>query len=251
MIIDKTIIEKSLTDAINKSHQHLTLNENVRSVLDKFARSTVNRKTEKGILINNNGEEVSSKNGGKASVTFDNDVRGLYEEHGALHMEHNHPSVTKDFPYDECLSEEDMFCLTHTVTQADGRGNSWEEYAFKSITAEGTNGTRMTLVRGDYFNYDDNQKQFAEAVHELSKFHEDYVHEKYGKLEKNIFDDMVKKSREKYGNDETLKNLDALYEEASKKAINQIGAFHEQEEFKAIQKKFRGANCKLIISTWE
>ena len=80
----------------------------MHNTLNTFARDTVNRKTEKGVLIDEDGKIIYSKNGGKHSVTYSVDFRGLYEEHGEFHMEHNHPSVSKDFPFPECLSVDDM-----------------------------------------------------------------------------------------------------------------------------------------------
>ena len=67
-MISKIIISKSIDDAIVKCGQRLTLNSKVTSVLDKFAKETINRKTEKGLLINDNGEIIHSKNGSKHKV---------------------------------------------------------------------------------------------------------------------------------------------------------------------------------------
>lgn len=249
-MIDKNIIIKGIDDAIFKCSQRLTLNKNIMSVLDNFQKETINRKTEKGILINDKGEIIYSKNGGKHEVNIwkNLDIRRLYEEHGAFHIEHNHPSITKDFEYCECLSDNDMLNVLSTVNQADGRGGLWEEYCVKSITAEGTNGSRMTLVRGDNFSEDD-RKLFREARLELSKAHDDYVHNQFGKLERKILDDLVEESREKIGSDETLKIIDKLYKDASKQAIKELGFFEKSDIFKNIQKKFSDANCKLIVES--
>lgn len=249
-MISKIIISKSIDDAIVKCGQRLTLNSKVTSVLDKFAKETINRKTEKGLLINDNGEIIHSKNGSKHKVEIWKgiDYRGLYEEHGALHVEHNHPSITKDFDYTECLSDDDMLNVISKVKQADGRGGLWEEYLVKSITAEGTNGSRMTLVRGDNYS-DDDEKLFQEARRELTESYDDYVHNKYSNKYNTIRDELINESREKYGNDETLRRLDELDKEASKRAIKELGIFEKSDNFKKIQKKFRDANCKLIVES--
>ena len=218
--------------------------------MDKFAKSTKNRKTEKGILINSEGEVVYSKNGGKDSVSMDANYRRLYEEYGELHLDHNQPSVSKDFPFPECLSVEDMLGVTERVTQADGRGNSWDEYCIKSITAEGTNGTRMTLVRGDYFT-EDNRQQLGEAINELADFYDYYVHGTYANQRDFIFNNLLEESKKKYGDKETLNRIDELDKQASKQAIEKVGRFQDQDDYKKISKKIRDANCKLIISEWE
>jgi len=255
-MVNKEDIELIFNTVLNKeyeykSHQHLTIrNSKVIGALDKFAESTQNRKTEKGVLIDANGNEVYSKNGGKASVEFTCNFRDLYEKYGELHMEHNHPSVDKDPRFIECLSVEDMLNLPMTVNQADGRGGLWEEYCLKSITAEGANGTRMTLVRGDYYT-DDNHKTFVDAVHELNKIHDDYMYNKYSKTQQRILDKLVSESRQKNGNEKTLERIDDLYEQSTSEALKEIGTFESSKEFKDVQKKFREANCKLIISRWK
>ena len=243
-------ITKSINEAITKCSQGLTLNKSVKKVLDNFHKETINRKTEKGLLINDKGEIIHSKNGGEHSVDIwkNIDEQRLYEENGAFHIEHNHPSFSKDFHYCECLSNDDILNVLSTVKQADGRGGLWEEYCVKSITAEGANGSRMTLVRGDDFS-DNDRKLFTEARLELAKAHDDYVHNQYGKLQKQILDKLVDESRVKNGNDETLKNIMDLDREASNQAIKELGVFEKSDVFKKIQKKFRDANCKLIVES--
>ena len=243
-MINKEIISKSIDNAIYKSHQHLTLNDKVTATLDKFHKETINRKTEKGLLINDKGEIVHSKNGKKDEVDIWNgaDERSLYEENGALHIEHNHPSVSKDFPFTECLSWEDTTCITHEVGIADGRGNLDKKYSIKSITAEGANDSRMTLVRGDFFSEKDT-KLYDEACRELPASWNKYV-EKFSEVRQNIYEKSVEDSKKKNGVEETIKNISEIDKESGQRAIKELGLFEKSDDFKSIQKKFREANCK-------
>lgn len=248
-MVSEKIISKSIDDAIFKCGQRLTLNKSVTSVLNKFQKETINRKTEKGILINDKGEIIHSKNGSKHQVDIWKgvDMRRLYEENGAFHIEHNHPHIIKNYPYSECLSNDDIENVINKVKQADGRGGLWEEYCVKSITAEGTNGSRMTLVRGDNFSEND-EKMFNEAKNDLNKYYDKYIN-KYYDLQHEIFNKLVKESQEKNGFDETALKINDLDNDAMMEAIKELGVFEKNEDFKNIQKKFSKANCKLIVES--
>ena len=250
-MVQKDLILKTLDNAIVKCSQRLTLPKKVYSPMLSFAQETINRKTEKGLLITDTGEIVHSKNGSKKQVDIFKGInlRDLYEEYGSLHIEHNHPSIIKEFPYSECLSTEDMNCLTTTVKIPDGRGNAEEVYPIKSITAEGTNGTRMTLVRGDNFNTDD-EIPFNKAVGNYYKYWNNWI-ENYSDTYNKNYRKIVDEYTVKYGNKETLNNLDKLEKQAQNATISAIGRVEETTEFKNIQKQFREANCKLIPSKWK
>ena len=96
----KRIIETEITKAIHtiKCGQNLRITGNTRlmNTLAKFRKETCNpkkpRKTEKAIIINNNGETVIDKKGDKNSVTWNsNEILKAFTENNELHIEHNHP----------------------------------------------------------------------------------------------------------------------------------------------------------------
>ena len=240
-MVTKQIIEEVINKSIYKSHQHLTIrNNNVKKVLNDFAHSTRNRKTEKGLFITSSGEIAFSKNGSKRSVSFtENEIKDTYKEYGELHIEHNHPDMVKNvkLPYTETLSMADMNLLTFRTRFYDDH-NGWGdyEYPFKSITAEGTNGSRMTLVRGDYFT-EENHEDFDNAMKKLNK---EYVN--YQELYSNTRSDFLHKisANDFDSDDEWRKQL-------HKETINKIGDFEDSREFKSIQKDFRNANMRLTV----
>ena len=238
--IIETIIYKSVELSTIKCGQRLTIsNKAVRKVLNDFAHSTRNRKTEKGLLITADGEIAFNKNGNKHSVPFTEDeVKDTYEKYGELHVEHNHPDIVKNvhLPYTECLSDADMDFLLHQTRfydQHEGWGEY--EYCFKSITAEGTNGSRMTLVRGDNYSSDDDGN-FYKAQANLNKSYREYQ-ELYSKTRSKVLNEIVPPGE--YNLEWSAK--------IHKEVINRIGDFEDTSEFKDIQKGFRSANCKLTV----
>ena len=62
-MVSKSIIIKSIDEAIVKSHQHLLLNKKVVATFDKFHDETCGkriRKTEKGIVTDNAIKEINN-----------------------------------------------------------------------------------------------------------------------------------------------------------------------------------------------
>ena len=161
----KRIIETEITKAIHtiKCGQNLRITGNTRlmNTLAKFRKETCNpkkpRKTEKAIIINNNGETVIDKKGDKNSVTWNsNEILKAFTENNELHIEHNHP-LYENPKLPVFLSGDDIIRIRDKIGQYKN-GIYTGDYVFKSITCEGANGTRMTLIRGDNYKDTDNTK---------------------------------------------------------------------------------------------
>lgn len=242
--MNRELILKVLDTTI-KSHQHLRLNSRCLPVMDDFHDKHCGkkpRKSEVAIFVDKNGDEVFTKKGNKTSVNFtDKEIKDAYEDYGELNVTHNHPRGNLR-PCAESLSRPDVMLLKEKVElygkREDGsEGVLGEFYPFKSISCESSNGSRMTLVRGDKFSSNDEDLLFK-ASRRLEDYHEDY-YVKFYETMSNI------------RSNTNLNDFDSYedFENAINKAtFSKMGMFNENKEFKDIQRMFRDANCKLTMT---
>ena len=166
-MVNIKIISKTIEDAIIKCGRIVggvksSLNNHIRHTLNSFFDETKDLTHERVVYMNNKGEVLLRKDGEKYSwrVSSEEMTELVYEDggldtilnKGGLHITHNHPGPYRESEYDNgdftCLSEADMNNLKGTLTF-----NGERYYRDKSITADCSNGTRMTLVRQtDSFN---------------------------------------------------------------------------------------------------
>lgn len=189
-MVSKHVISKSLSDAIVKCSRnkikggggiHVFINGKVRNGLDAFREETCGdrvRKTEKVVLLNNDGEQVysnSDKLDNQCSIDIKK-VKKFYDKYGELHITHNHPNG-KNSLLPVCLSKNDTEIITdYMFGEVDSEGNVPFYYYYKSITAESPNGSRMTLIRKDESFRDDFSKTFYKACDMLDDAYKDYTH---------------------------------------------------------------------------
>lgn len=167
-MINKEVIEKVVSYSITKCGR---LKGGVKSSLNNFIRhhfydffdETKRLKYEKVEYLDNHGNVLIKQDGDESSWTVDGgDIGHMIEENfdtilnsGGFHITHNHPGSYREADLDNgdftCLSEADMNNLKKTFDWESKGVNNW--YYAKSITADCSNGTRMTLVRNtDSFN---------------------------------------------------------------------------------------------------
>ena len=239
-MVSLELIYKALDDSIVKSHQHLTLNDNVTNELDKFAKSTRGRKSEKGILIGDDGEIYAEKKGTKKSVSWGGILESVYEHNGykQYHIEHNHPNkYGSSFP--TCLSDADFLRLIDTFPGDDS-------YMCKSVTAEDSgNHSRMTIVRGDFFDKDGSGKDVDKFVMLANSLQDKWfdLNDKFESKRQKLFTDYWGRHPLKTKEDFDL--FDDLQVKARDDAMESIGF---KDELKKVQDDFRSINCKLIFS---
>lgn len=247
------IILKSIKEELEKCSQRLTLNPKLLNAMHNFREETCNpkkpRKTEKGLLLNAEGEVISSKTqNNKHSVEWgdSDEILNLYNENGELALEHNHP-LYDDEKLPVFLSHIDIMALGTSKATLETGVYEDEEYVFKSVTCEGGNGTRMTMVRGDNFSMADKRAvdmiafQFSNDVF---NYYEDYCS-----------DDVISKKfyeiRDKYFEENpnvqmiTDEQVSQFTEQAKKEVFD---SFDPYPIFREYKKKFREHNLNL---TWE
>lgn len=160
---------------------------------------------------------------------YENDWHNLLD----LHLTHNHPLLMCA----NSLSQGDIECLFYSYFPS-SMSEELEglHYPLKSVSTESPNGSRMTLVRGDNFNVDD-EDRVIELGGELEENCKNYVFSFYGKKGQIM---------EKYK--DNFDNVDDLKVYANRKCISEMGRFEQSKEFKKIQKEMRKLNCKLTVS---
>ena len=153
------IIEKSyiaIKCKVNRIGNN-SLSNQIKHTLNNFAEKTKNNKIEQGLIIGNNGQELEWSDGTYENVGYDEDTvkKALDNNDGKdLHFEHNHVGsfIDKEKKFDEMiqLNMPTMLSLPDVDTLFEHMNyNGQEVIPFKSITADSTNGTRMTLTRID------------------------------------------------------------------------------------------------------
>lgn len=237
-MISKKLIVKSIDDAIWKCGQRLSLTKRILSTFNSFAGTIRNRKTEKAIIVDDEGKILESKNGGKTGVNIQDNVLKAFEDNdnNPVSIDHNHPNEFKDVaPSFLSVSDMDWVIAKHPDSN---------DFLVKSISAEDSyNHSRMSLVRGDNYS-DKDEDKFIEA--------RDYLWNNVGinsllthftTTERN-FEKLWGEIKDKPKVDS--KEYDELMEDVKIKANNmsleEEGFF---EEFKVAQDLFRKANCRL------
>lgn len=161
-MIDKNLILKSLDDAISKCRRSIrvgmsSLSNQIKGTLNRFADKTKNNTIEEGLIIGTDGSELLWSKGTYENVSYDEeDVRKALDMNNGkdLFFEHNHVGsfIDNDKKFEDMLqltvptllSLPDMNTLFETLEY-----NGVKITPFKSITADSTNGTRMTVTRID------------------------------------------------------------------------------------------------------
>lgn len=237
-MINKEIIIKSLNDAIVKCGQRLRLSNLVHETFNRFASTIRKRKTEKAILVNDDGEILKSKNGYKDGVNIANEVLKAYADNGnqPIHIDHNHPNVFEDdAPSFLSIPDMDWVIAQHPDTGS---------FLVKSIGCEDSyNHSRMTLVRGDNYSVKD-KKSFDKAKNylwndvgiETLLLHFSTTKRNFEKLWNDI------PNKPKVNSKEYEKLMSDIRIKANNMSLEEEGFF---KEFSKAQELFRKANCKL------
>ena len=164
-MVDILFVVKSIDDAIWKCSTRRigsnSLNNKIKGTLNKFAEKTKNNTIEQGLIIGGNGEELDWHDGTYENVSYDEDdvINALDKNNGKdLVFEHNHVGSFIDKRQSEEDELEDLvqsnmptllsmpdIQIFFETTEYNGKKIT----PFKSITADSTNGTRMTLTRID------------------------------------------------------------------------------------------------------
>ena len=248
-------IIKAIDNELRKSHQrlsvHLSFSE-VEHTFDEFHNQTCKDKKlkkEKGILCNNKGERLMFFRRGKwrdvlngtSSSVSEWDVIDVWNHHmdeGDLHFTHNHPRDGKDFPA-ECLSLSDITLLVHNRIREDANtGKYYEDFLLKSMSCESSNGSRMTLTRGDKFT-SKNEGKALSLGRDLEDCWRDYIMKYRAKkiqVLENAPSDVLRKSRNE------------IDQYVIKQTMKELGTFDKSPVFKEIQRDFRNIDCSLEIS---
>lgn len=250
-MINEKVILKSINNAIIKCSQHLTLGSKVTASFNKFHDETCGkkiRKTEKAIVTDDKGNVLCEFKGNKNEVSEydDRKIKDLYEEYGdVIHVTHNHPRNGKK-PVAECLSLGDVLTLFDTYRPYGKRDDGSEGYLVgeegvyytKSISCESSNGSRMTLVRGDNFKHE-NESKALDLSKDLGNYWEKYYTDYYDTRVKV----MASLKLEDFNND-----VGAMSLYAHQEAIKKVGVFEKNKEFKDIQKGYSDIDCKLTYT---
>lgn len=238
-MITKNIILKSLDDAISKCGQKLTLSNRVTDTFNRFDKEVTGSKKEKAIFVDDDGEILVTKKGGEDKVNVFEAMKEAYKmnDDNPIHLNHNHPNKYGTYT-PTALSNPDILVLLATMPKT-------KEFMIKSITAvDSFNNSKMTLVRGDNFNPEQDMSNFNKAVNYLNKnmiddvlsYHFMDTHHKFRELWDKIQD------KPKIGSDEYHKLIDKVMKKASKWVLVEHGFDNKLRE---CEKLFREANCKL------
>lgn len=230
-------IEYNLT----KSHQHLRIPKQVKLTFNRFHEETCGEEpspNESCIVCNEKGRVVyTDTTHEREYVELDMDeIIEQYEDDWKtpqqLHLTHNHPMNLPSV----CLSSGDIETFMYSYYPNDLVEFQGEQFPLRSISAESSNGGRMTLVRGDYFKAED-KDIIISLGKELWDNNSKYLHSFY-KMKKNIMD----KHKSEFDNTEDLSNF------ANRMCIEKMGKFEQSKEFKKIQKQMREHNCSLSVT---
>ena len=147
-MITYEIIVKSIDDAILKcSSDGTTFPKEVSKELDNFIKTYGNLEDHEELsLYDNKGNLLTHEVGEAHGVGVDLDQ---YDNFEGMHVFHNHPTLfTDNLP--TYLSVADM----KTLLRSNYEGNN----LLKSVTAVSPNGSRMTLIKTNDFDFDDNTR---------------------------------------------------------------------------------------------
>lgn len=172
------------------------------------------------------------------------------ENGGDIYLTHNHPPYTTTRPYVEFLSNADIGLLFKVYKKDDGfiiskdglsmfdDPNEWN-YGIRGISAESPNGARITLIRGDDFNYE-NQDKVLELTREVTR---------YAYNQNEAYYDRDYEFR--LSHDDDFMNTFPSYEDYEKYVANEtikdMGLFEKSDKMKEYQEKYRKLGMKLTI----
>ena len=148
-------IEYNLT----KSHQHLRIPKQVKLTFNRFHEETCGEEpspNESCIVCNEKGRVIYTDTTNEREYVELNmdEIIEQYEDDWKtpqqLHLTHNHPMNLPSV----CLSSGDIETFMYSYYPNDLVEFQGEQFPLRSISAESSNGGRMTLVRGDYFKAD-------------------------------------------------------------------------------------------------
>ena len=239
MVKYQTIL-KTIEQEIRKSHQHLKLYDSLIKPFNKFHEQTCIKrqmKSEKCLICDNKGNELYSKTGGKRRISVpENVIKDLYEKNGELNLTHNHPCIG-GCPA-ESLSASDIALVMETLQDYDPH-EGWSDpyFPIKSMSCESPNGSRMSFVRGDKFQYE-NAGQVRQLGKELQKAYEDYLN-RWSKANREIGEGL---------DINDFNSGPEYYKYCTLQALKKEGRFEDSKEFKRIKDGFRKLDCRLDMS---
>ncbi len=154
-------IIKAIEEEIEKCNYYTgmisSLPTKVKGTMNKFNQDTRGLEHEKGIVITDKGETVMERDDGNefsVNVPWSGIPYEILKAHIGLNVDHNHPLQQGFEGFATCLSEADIYHLAQLRPKnldsnlkplKDENGHYEYEFAYKSVSAEGGNGSRMTL----------------------------------------------------------------------------------------------------------
>ena len=191
-MVNTRIILKSIEDAIGKCGVYTgiisSLGNNLKHTLNEFSKSTRELPYEKAIVIDDKGNtllEFGDKS--NKEVSLDNKkILDLLNDNPniQLHLEHNHPGPQYGYDMDTgfatALSKPDMEMLLYSTGENDDFGRPL--FIFNSVTADCSNGSRMTLKRNTPFpidieRYREAEQHLLDNFNKLTSATNEYTHE--------------------------------------------------------------------------
>lgn len=219
----------------------------VKEQLNSFAEDSREWDREKHVLISKEGELLHTSKFGSRKVMeteIDMDlVDQLYTKHGKLHLDHNHP-CNKDSPFHTCLSGPDCITNLQGKYTEEWKGDHWDvqkEYYFESCTAEGGNGSRMSLIMDENFSSKDIDN-FHKAVKKLDEVHTQWLDD-YKEAPRKDMDKKLEQYFEEHGEYPSLDISNQWVNDAKGEQEEILYSF--EERMKPVQDLFKQANCIL------
>ena len=245
---------KVMEQEISKSHLHLKISSQVRTTLDSCRKEMKGRKIELGRLINDDGEILIKRRGGKKEIDWDEALLEGYikNNYKPYHTTHNHPNLSEN-PFPTSLSEQDLYGLFHYSTSSlyDGK------LMMKSVTVEDSwNNSRMTVVLGDSWHkkpvneWDEGMKTKLKKAEQLSHEVEDtwknclqiFHAKKWDYLKQNLDTNTFPST------DKELETYYKYRKTSFRKAMKESGYLPKIKELK---KKFREIDCRFSLENME
>ena len=194
-------------------------------------------------VYDDNGNEVYHNVGNAHSVKTDimSLIDSGYVEN--LNSIHNHPSSTdpKYALIPTYFSEADINKLLIL-----GDGDGLYSYLFHSTTCCGSNGYRMTLIRGKDFT-DGDEANYVNAGQYLVDNCRDYYSKYSSALKKNAIlrADEYRESKDWKGVSEV--KVEDFYKQAHEDTIKELGTMEQYLKKNGVYDGFKNAHCKLRI----
>ncbi len=240
---------------VEKCNAKVRVPVKVKKVFDKFHKETCGTGSdsepleyERLFVCDENGKLIVTENGEKASVKMPWSTIISYDDatDTELYLTHNHPKTYAVNNFVETLSNADIENLFLTYKIEDGviqkrRGlnESTEgdfKYAIRGVSCESPNGSRMTLVRTNNFDYHNLDK-----VLKLSK---DFV--SYNIRQNEEYFDVYEKKFQN-GDDSLFESFDDFDNHCLRETIKDVGAYEKSDKFKSFQKRFKDLGMDLTM----